>query len=32
MNRGREQFEKENQILADHLKIEAQIRKVEEMD
>lgn len=32
MSRGKEQFEKENQILADHLKIEAQIRKVEEMD
>lgn len=30
IGRGKEQFEKENQILQEHLKIESQIRKVEE--
>lgn len=32
MYRGKEQFERENGILADHLKIESQIRKVEAQD
>ena len=30
IGRGKEQFDKENQILQEHLKIESQIRKVEE--